>query len=146
MSRDEEVFLPLTGLVMCESGRQMVDRGDPLPDDILPDEKKRLKDAGQVGSASDLFSPGVGDGGDEVDALVEAASPGNIEEQSDEELAAWAKAQTVDDLVAAASTPELAARLKEAEEAGKARKSAVEKLDKLASGDGDGGDASNPEE
>lgn len=122
MSREQEVLLSLTGLVKCESGQHMLDRGDPVPDDILPEEADRLRGLGAIGVPSKTVEA---ESGDDADVL------------SAEALEEWVHSDaTVDQVVEAAVTAEKALELLEYEESGKARGTAIKRLTEIAeSGD-----------
>jgi hypothetical protein len=49
-SKSKKVTLPLATAVRTEDGVRSVNRGDPLPDNTLPEEKKRLEEAGVLGT------------------------------------------------------------------------------------------------
>lgn len=115
MSKQEK-FLALTGLVKCESGQRMLDRGDPVPEDILPEELERLRALGVFGTPK-ATEP---DSADAADVLAGDA------------LADWvANEANADQVIAEANTPEKASELLEYEQNGKDRKTVVKALEDI---------------
>lgn len=116
-----EVLLSLRALVRTKTGRVVVHRGEPLPEDATAEAVKRLRNLGVLGDEAALAPEPEGD---DLTAL------------DDELLVEFVKSHTAEEVVkAAGSDVELAQRLLDAEQDAKDRKTAVDGLEKVIDGD-----------
>lgn len=116
--------LAMSAVVKTARGRKVLRRGDTVPDDADAKSVKRLKAHGAIGIPEDT----------EVQAV-----PDDAEALYASKLGEWVNDATVEQLIEAATSPEKALELLELEQAGKARKTAIESLTEIAAGDTQGG-------
>jgi len=125
------VFTGLLTSVETPDGMVLLNKGDAIPANANKEQVARLDKLGRIGSST---APADTPSDDEDPAGSDVPGP----DATVEDFAAWIEGDakpSADDVVAAAGEdPARAALLLEAEQQTKARKTAVEPLEKLANG------------